>query len=391
MAFVSLNQKELQRLLSICNQISPRTSDVEIFTFTKITLKSDTVELSCFNSTLFFHSSLKPTNLDTQGAEVSFLIKTELLASSVNLVHDEMVSLNIDLDKTTLILQGSTSKHTLRINLEMLDNFITPERQPDKVQAKIGLDSDALLGADKIAQIAVGNPRTVYQPEFLNICYSLMAKENKMAVVSTDRYRMVKILLDVQVNEAVDEVKQTTKNYLLNPKNLNILSSAVDSKSGMELTFETDSLWAKVGESELVMRYGDGVYPDYDKILPQSFACNFLLNTKETLEALKQVFYLARMNSSNKSMTVQVEPEKKQMIFSANTSDGYASESSVTLLEYDGSQDSWSQSFNAEYLIDYINTTSAERILWEANPSKPSVLSPEGQKDKQLYLVSGLK
>lgn len=392
MAFVSLNQKDFQRLLSVCNQISPKSSDVEVFTFTKISIKLDQVELSCFNSTLFFRSSLTPSNLDMgDQSELSFLVKTDLLSNSVNLVHDETISLSVDAEKATLILQGSTSKHTLRINLEALSNFVTPERQEDKTQAKLALAAPALLEADKIAQIAVGNPRTVYQPEFLNVCYTAMAPDNKLAVVSTDRYRMVKILLDAKFDQVSDDLKTSNKNFLINPKNLNILGSLIDSQEEIELIFEADSLWIKIGESSLVMRYGEGAYPDYDKILPQSFACNFLVNSKETLEALKQVFYLARMNSNNKSMTVKVEPEKKQLVFMANTNDGYASESSVAILEYDGSEESWSQSFNAEYLIDYINVAKAERLLWEANPSKPSVLSPENEKAKQLYLVSGLK
>ncbi len=391
MAFVSLNQKDLQRLLSICSQVSPRNIDVEVFAYTRVRLTKDFVEFTCFNSTLFFRSRLHPTNLDLAEDEMVFLVKTELFASSVNLIHDEMIGLTVDLEKTSLLLQGSSSKHTLRINLDLLENFVTPERQSEKVQVKITVDSGKIVNANKIAQVAVGNPRTVYQPEFLNICYTIDAGQNKLAVVSTDRYRMAKVVLDAEITEVKEELKNNFKNYLLNPKNLSVLSSTIEEQKTVEFTFESDSLWVDLGHHEIAMRYGDGVYPDYDKILPQSFACNFLIDTKETLEALKQVFYLARMNSSNKSMTVQVEPEKKQIIFSAMTGDGYASESSATLLEYDGNKESWSQLFNAEYLLDYINVTTAEKILWEANPSKPSVLSPENQKEKQLYLVSGLK
>ncbi len=377
--------------MAICNQISPKNSDVEVFTFTKITLHSDKVELACFNSTLFYRAKLNPASLELPEQGVTFLIKTELLSSTVGLIQDEIVGLSLDMEKTTLVLQGSSSKHTLRINLDSLDNFVAPERKTENVKTKVKIEAPALLNADKIAQVSVGNPRTVYQPEFLNVCYDLNPSAKQMVVVSTDRYRMVKILLDAEFSETSAELENGSKNFLLNPKNLNILSSAVGDQKEIELTFESESLWAKLNEAELVMRYGDGTYPDYNKILPQSFACHFLVNAKEVLDALKQVFYLARMNSNNKSMTIQVKPEDKQLTFSATTGDGYSSESSVDIFDYEGSQEAWSQSFNAEYLIDYIGATSAEKLLWEANPSKPSVLSPQGEKDKQLYLVSGLK
>ncbi len=391
MPFVSLNQKELQKILAVCSQISPRVSDVEIFTFTKVIIKKDKVEINAFNSTIFYRAFLRPTNIDIANEEISFLIKTDLFTNSVSLIHDEIVGINIDLDKTSLVLQGSNSKHTLRINTEELSNFTAPQNDPEKVQAKFLINSNSFIQANKIAQVSVGNPRTVYQPEFLHICYTLNLGKNQIAIVSTDRYRMAKILVDVRAEEVVEELKSSQKNYLINPKSLNIIASIVNSSPEMEMTFESELLWVRIEESQLAVRYGEGVYPDYDKILPQSFACSFMINTKEALDALRQVFYLAKMNTNNKSVTLHVEPTKNQITLSTTTSDGYSSESTINITNYEGNQESWTQSFNAEYLIDYISNVSTERILWESNPSKPSLLSPENQKSQQIYLVSGLR
>ncbi len=391
MPFVSLNQKELQKILTVCSQISPRISDVEIFTFTKVIVKKDKVEINAFNSTIFYRAFLKPTNIDILDEEISFLIKTDLFTNSVSLIHDEIVGVNIDLDKTLLILQGSNSKHTLRINTEELSNFTTPQNNPEKVQAKFFINSNSFIQTNKIAQVSVGNPRTVYQPEFLHICYTLNLGKNQIAVVSTDRYRMAKMLVDVRVEEVVEDLKLSQRNYLINPKSLNITASMVNSSSEIEMTFESELLWVRIEESQLAIRYGEGIYPDYDKILPQSFACSFMINTKEALDALRQVFYLAKMNTNNKSVTLHVEPAKNQMILSTTTSDGYSSESTINIINYEGNQESWTQSFNSEYLIDYISNVSTERILWESNPLKPSLLSPENQKSQQIYLVSGLR
>jgi DNA polymerase III sliding clamp (beta) subunit (PCNA family) len=94
---------------------------------------------------------------------------------------------------------------------------------------------------------------------------------------------------------------------------------------------------------------------------------------------------------NNKSISIKVEPEKSKVTFSANSAEGNNSESVINLSNYEGSSDSWEQAFNADYLIDYFNTIKTDNLLWESNPGKPSVISPEHEKEKQLYLVSGLK
>jgi len=391
MSFLSVNQKELRKILTVCSQISPRVSDVDIFTYTKVRVQTDKMQISCFNSSTFFQSVIVPIQADGLTEPVEFLIKTDLFASTVGLITDENLGLNLDLSKLTLVIQGSTSKHTLRIKTDELVDFVQPERQLNKVQASLLIDSNEFFKANKVSQVSVGNPRTVYQQEFLHICFTLKPALNQLVIVSTDRHRMVKSTLTPKYSVVAEALQTSSKNYLVNPKSLNIVAGLLDPNSELEFSFEEDVLWVKLNQAELAIKYGEGTYPDYEKILPQSFACSFVVNTKELLEALRQVFYLARLNTVNKSVTVQVEPTQNQLKLLTTTNDGYASESVVNMLTYEGSQESWSQSFNAEYLLDYIATVDTEKLLWEANPGKPALLSPENLKSKQIYLVSGLR
>ena len=109
------------------------------------------------------------------------------------------------------------------------------------------------------------------------------------------------------------------------------------------------------------------------------------------MAGLRQVYLSARSNLANKTVNVEILPKENKIVLSAETEDGNKSESTLTLKNYEGIDDSWKQSFNADYLMDYLNVLQTEEMVWEANPGKPSVLSPIGEKEKQLYLVSGLK
>jgi DNA polymerase III sliding clamp (beta) subunit (PCNA family) len=116
-----------------------------------------------------------------------------------------------------------------------------------------------------------------------------------------------------------------------------------------------------------------------------------LFNTSELLSAFKQVYFFAKSNTINKSVELKVVPKDKKIVLTSHTDDGFASESEVALGSYKGAEEEWTQSFNSDYLMDYISSVNTENTLWESNPGKPSVLSPEGQKTTQFYMVSGLR
>ncbi len=391
MSFVSFNQKDLAKVLSSCNLISPRKSEIDLFTFTKIEITKTSATFTSLNSTVFYRTGLNFGRSDIKGTStVVFLVKTDLIANAISLINDDMVSLEIDLDKHTLVAQGASSKHTLRIDTAQIEDFVIPEQPSSDTVAKIKVKTDEILEANKVALTSVGNPKMVYQPEFLNVCYSLNNASSIMNVVSTDRYRMGQTNLKVEYVEFNGEGEGAI-NYLINPKNINLIASCVVAEQEIVYQFGKDFLTVCIGAHELIMRYGEGKFPDYEKIIPQSFTCSFKVDTKEVLQALKQVYFSARTNVINKNVSITVSPSSQKLILISKTDDGNSSESTIGMEQYEGVSEDWTQSFNADYLIDYISTVTTETILWEANPGKPSVLSPAGQREHKLCLISGLR
>jgi DNA polymerase-3 subunit beta len=320
-----------------------------------------------------------------------FLVKTDILASSLALFTTDTVTFEVDLAKHNLLLQGQKSKYNLRISTDNLANFVTPEIENKPLLFQSTVITSEFVEAVKAALVAVGIPKNVYEPQFLNICFTIDNPNSRFLVVATDRFRVVKTVLPATFASVDEELQLERKNFLILPKSLQLLLSGLDNQEKVELDFYTDFLIAKIDQIELLLHYGDGQYPDYEKIIPQSFSCNFLINTKEIFEGLKQSYLFAKNNTINKSISVTTRPVEKELVITSKTDDGYSSETVLNLLNYEGEMESWTQAFNADFLLDYVNLTKTENILWEANPGKPSVLSPEKEKSKQQYLVSGLK
>jgi DNA polymerase-3 subunit beta len=391
MSFASFNRKKLSFILSVCNQISPKRSDVDIFTFSKIEIKGYQTQVSALNSGAFYSASIKSENLDVAEDSLSFLVKTDILTNAVNLIQDEIIGFEVNLSKHTLIVQGSKSKHSLRIDTAKLEDFSQPVQAPENLQYTVNIKTQDFISALRAAFISVGQAKSVYEPKFLNVCFTLRNSAEEIFVVSTDRYRVIKNKVLAKVEASQNVSSQEVSNFLVLPKNLQYLISSIEDQAEISLNFNTDSLNVSFGDSSITLRYGEGVYPDYDKIIPQSFTCNFNVITKDLLDSLKQVYLFAKSNTVNKSVQIKVNPTEKNIILVSQAEDGYSSEAKIDLLDYQGVQEGWSQSFNADYLIDYISTLQTEKILWESNPGKPSLLSPEGERETQTYLVSGLK
>jgi DNA polymerase-3 subunit beta len=390
MSFISLNKTSLQSVLTLANQVSPKKSDIDIFTYTKCEIKKDVMVLSSIQSHAYYKATV---NLDNNESEkdIVFLIKTDLFASTVNIITDDVISLDVDLGKNKLVVQGAKSKHTLRVDTDKVTDFVEPEEKPDDLIVRFKSHVDPLVAADKLAFTTVGLPKNVYQPEFLSICYTVIPKSNQVKVVSCDKFRISKTVIDAEIEHVSPEFSEDERNFLIQPKGVHLLHACLANEKEISLNFEKTMIWIHMENQTLVLRYGEGNYPNYENIIPKSYTCNFIVNTEDTRQALKQVYLTAKTNVINKSLAMKIEPANKKITFSATSDDGFASEAIVDINTYEGVQDEWTQSFNTDYLLDYINNVTTENTVFDANPGKPMVLSPEGHKDRQICMVQGLR
>ena len=391
MSSFSISKNQIQPKLSICNQICSKKDPVEVYTHLKIEIKSGIMFFSTLNTSLFYQTSL---TLTTSTSDCVFTIKTDMFASAIDLIDAEELDFVFDEPKQTLVIKGKKAKHTLRTNSNLNNDFVSPNENKDQKQADLVMDCEIFKQAVTSTFTSVGNPKSTYQPEFCNICFSLQTENQSLCVVSTDRFRITRIVpqfISLDINKQNSNYKEGSINLLLPPKSLKLALLSIEGNKEVNVSFENDFAWIKSGSTTLTLSYGQGNFPDYNRIIPESFSCNFTINPKEFVSALRQVSLIGNLDTINKKVKIKVDPTKLEIQLTSDSSNGESSESQVVMNNYNGVEEIWEQSFNAGYLMDYLNATSHEEILWESNPGKPSILSPKDNKATELYLVSGLK
>jgi DNA polymerase-3 subunit beta len=385
----TIKYTEIQKFLSIDSQISPKKSELEIITYTKVDILEKTLKFESSNLSYSASGIIQKEGIENSSS-VSFLIKTDLLFDCISSFSGEMVDFIVDIETHQLTIKVNQSKAKLRINTDLVGDW----RQLSKADESMSKAKIKLLGSDfnqaaKLAQISVGQPKVVLQPEFLNICFTVKPDSNQLSIVSSDRFRLsINNTALEYLNNGVTNLEEAT-NFLLSTKVIGLVSRVLPDTSTLEIDLNTDDAWFIFDNIEIYTKFIDGKYPDYEKIVPQSFSCSLQVDKDELQKAIKQVFFLSR-NQFNKDITFLVNPAAKQITITSKSDVLGESENQISILEIEGDESEWQQSFNATYFLDYLTLVNDKILTWDANPGKPSVLYAKDSKDKGLYLVCGL-
>lgn len=140
-----------------------------------------------------------------------------------------------------------------------------------------------------------------------------------------------------------------------------------------------------VGESELITRLIDGNYPDYRKLIPNSFQISAEVDKSEFINATKVAGLFARESAG--SIVLKFSEENSSMNISSVASQ-LGENSSTVATKVNGSGDI---SLNSRYLLDALNAFSGQSITFSCNgKTDPCVLTSSEDSD-YVHVVMPLK
>ena len=378
----SVNTKDFLRVLNASANITSKNPKMEIYSLVRLFLSDNTLKLEATGSSNYLQTAI-PANFEGPGE--SILIKAELLIELLPLIKDEIVYFTCDPDSATLNLKTNKTKQSIRTYNHFAKDFIVPTESPDDTEVQFHILTKDFQKALRIANTSVGKPKAISDTKFTNICFSFPL-DNKLTLVSTDKFRISKLNIDINHSKEFSE----SRLYLLSPKSLALITSMIDNQESIMITFQTSYAWVDIASTKIAIQYGGHEYPDINRIIPQTFSYIYNLKTSELKDALKQIGVIARKIEKSKAVMITVDGIAHSMKLESKSPDGSSLETDLAITNYNGPEEVWQQSFNLDYLLEFINQIDDENLLMEQQTGKV-LISPEDKKDQILYLASGLK
>lgn len=140
-----------------------------------------------------------------------------------------------------------------------------------------------------------------------------------------------------------------------------------------------------VGESELVSRLVDGTYPDYRKLIPNSFSINAEFDKSELTNVTKVASLFARESAG--SIVVRFDEAEKSVSISSVASQ-LGENTSTIETKVTGSGD---VSLNSRYLIDALNAFHGETATFYCNGKVEACVLRSPEDNDYLHVIMPLK
>ncbi|MDD2524051.1 MAG: DNA polymerase III subunit beta [Endomicrobiia bacterium] len=287
----------------------------------------------------------------------------ELPNGDVEIKADETNQINIKSQKSKFILMG----------IEKKEYPALPDFPNENVFL---LKKEVLNSMLKKTIFAVSKDTQRY---VLNGVY-LITEEGSVKAVSTDGRRLAYICVEGIENKVTSKAIIPTKAVT----DILRLIAANEKVEEVKIGLTDNLVSVEIGDISFQSKLIEGVFPNYEQVIPKKTISKIKLNVSNTMSAVKQMALLTGDRlSADRSSSVKFSFEKNKMIISANTVGLGSGEAEV---EIDYANELFDINFNPNYIKDILQNIDDENVVFAYTTSQnPIILTPE--KDNNYICV----
>ena len=290
-------------------------------------------------------------------------IVKEVAECNIEIRADETNQINIKANKSKFSIMGIEKKEYPAHPLFDKENIITKKKQVLNSMLK-----KTIFAVSKDSQRYV-----------LNGVY-FTVEDGIIKAVSTDGRRLSYISMEGVGKEIKGKVIIPTKAVL----DILRLVSSNDKIEDVQICLSDNLMTIMIGDITFQTKLIEGVFPNYEQVIPKKTMSKIKLNVANTMSAVKQMALLTGDKLvADRASSIKFSFEKNKMIVSANTV-GLGSGEVEVEAEYSG--EIFDINFNPNYIKDILQNVDDENIYFSYTTSQnPVVITPE--KDKNYLCV----
>ena len=320
--------------------------------------------------------SIAATNLDiaiTQyiGAKVSdegaITVPARLMQDFIGSLPAGIIELDLDESK----LKISTEQYQSTINGIVADDFpvmpaITGGKswKIDGTQLKKGLQ-----------QVVFAASSDESRPVLTGVLIHSLG--GKLYLAATDSYR----LAEKEIGTTKEDVKLLVPATAMH----DLLRILGDGEHDVAVTHDDQQVLFHVGDVELVARLLEGKYPDYRKLIPESFTVQATLKRAEFLNVTKVSSLFARESAG--SVTLKVDEEKQTLSIRS-----IASQLGENTASANGTITGQGEiTLNSRYLLDALGAITADDVIFGFNGKLEATCLRDAKNSDYTHIIMPLK
>lgn len=295
-------------------------------------------------------------------------IPAKILLDSLKNIPEQPLSFNIDKDYSVEI---TSDNGKYKVMGEDPDNF--PKEPPADEATTFSMPSSALSTAINKCLFAVSNDDL--RPAMTGVFFELTP--TGITSVATDAHRLVRYSrLDVECPE--------TSSFIAPKKPLTLLKNVLpNTDESLEVSYNSNHLFVKHGNMEMVCRLIDARFPDYKVVIPTDNPYKLTVNKVDFQNALRRVSVFSNKSTNQVALTItgsELQLASQDIDFSFEGNERMS-------CQYDG--EDLQIAFNAKFLIEMLGAADTSEVVIELSTStKAGIIKPiEKEENEELLML----
>lgn len=372
----SCTQENLLRGLSLVSHVTSRNVNLPILHNILLRAQENGIELVATNLEMGIRVLVRG-KVEAVG---SFTVPAQVFLNYISLVTADRI--DAELVGNDLCIQAGNQK--TKIRGEGAQEFpLLPE-----IEKKHGISVETGVLKQALRQTLIAVSHDDSRPELTGVY--CVAKENTFTLASTDSYRLAERSIPTAAPV------ETERSVIIPASTLSELVRLLpDGDERIELYLHDNQLLCTLNDMEMTSRLIEGVFPEYQAIIPTSEQTTVVVNREQLMQAVKAASLFSR--SGIHDMNLHFSPEQK--VITLTTVNNHVGEN-ITKVDAEITGESNNTVFNFRYLLDGLASFStADVSIHLLDNVHPGIFRPHGSAasaqsgvvQQYLYIIMPIK
>ena len=366
-------QENLHQGLLVASHINTKNINLPILNNVLLRVEDNILKLISTNLEIAVITKIRG-KAETNG---EYTVPAKLLSDYISLLPKENIILSLQDD----FLHINCANRTTKIKGIKSDDFpLIPQIEKKQTFYINGAEFKKALSQTSFAVLPNES-----RPEISGIYMNFNSEEGILTLVATDSFRLAE--KKIKLNE------KSNKNniFVIIPLRsvweiTNILSTITGENNLLEISLDEGQIFFDYNGTELTSRLVEGIFPDYQQIIPKEFNVNANLSVSELLSGARSASLFSRSGLND----IRLNLIPSENIIEVYSTDNQTGEQKTKIGgEIKGSANKIV--LNHKYLVDGLSNINTEELIMDViDENSPCVLRPSGDKS-YLYVVMPIK